>query len=114
MRDLDCFRSFARNLDARSRVPGVPFRIGFDGLLELIPGVGDFITGVMGLYAVKIAADHRLPWWGALQILFNLGLDTVLGAVPLLGDLFDFAFHAHRRNLALLEKHLHRKIRGRD
>lgn len=107
---LERFERFSRTLDTQFKVPGIPMRIGLDGALGLIPGVGDVITGGMGLYAISIARDFKLPWHVHARILKNLAVDTVVGAIPVVGDLFDFAFHAHRKNYVLLRRHINRKI----
>ena len=108
--------SFARMsqlLDRKFSLPGIPFRFGLDGVVGLIPVVGDAVTGLMGLYALKIASDHRLPWHVHTRIVWNVGVDTVIGAIPLVGDLFDFAFHAHAKNRRILERHISRRAARR-
>lgn len=69
----------------------------------LFPGMGDLLTSAAGLYTVSIALRRRLPPIVIARMLLNLGLDAAVGAVPVLGDLFDVFFRAHRRNLRLLE-----------
>ena len=100
------FSRLSHLLDRQFSLPGVPFRFGLDGVVGLIPVVGDAMTGLMGLYALKIASDHRLPWHVHGRIVWNIGVDTVIGAIPLIGDLFDFAFHAHSKNRRMLERHI--------
>lgn len=93
-------------LDTQFSVPGIPFRFGLDGILGLVPGVGDIVTGGMGLYALKVAYDHEQPLHVHGRILGNLLIDSVIGSIPLLGDIFDFAFHSHRKNYKLLKRRL--------
>ena len=100
------FARFSRYLDTQFSVPGIPFRFGVDGCIGLIPVIGDAVTGVMGLYALKIASDHKLPWHVHGRILWNVGVDTIIGAIPIVGDVFDFAFHAHAKNWRILERNL--------
>ena len=69
----------------------------------LVPGVGDIVTSGLGLYIVVVAFRKGLPAVVIARMLLNLGIDTVVGAIPVAGDLFDFAFRANRRNLALLQ-----------
>ena len=107
--EADAMTGFARMshiLDRQFAVPGIPFRFGLDGIIGLIPVVGDVVTGAMGMYALKIASDHKLPWHVRWRILWNLGVDVVIGAIPLVGDIFDFAHHAHAKNRRLLERHI--------
>jgi hypothetical protein len=74
-----------------------------DPLLGLVlPGVGDVLGSLLGLYAVVVAVRRRVSPLIIARMLLNLGLDAALGAVPILGDIFDFAFRANRRNVALL------------
>lgn len=93
-------------LDSRFRIPGTPFRFGWDSLVGLIPGAGDLAS--LGPSAYLIYKAHRL---GArkrtiVRMMANTGLDFVVGAVPILGDLFDLAFKANNRNFALLRDDL--------
>ncbi len=74
-----------------------------DPLIGLVlPGVGDVIASVLGLYIVAIALRRRVSPLVIARMLLNLGLDAAIGAVPLVGDVFDFGFRANRRNVALL------------
>jgi len=74
-----------------------------DPLIGLVlPGIGDVITSVLGLYIVAIALRRRVSPVVIARMLLNLGLDAAIGAVPLVGDVFDFGFRANRRNVALL------------
>lgn len=101
---LAAFGRLSHLLDRQFSLPGVPFRFGLDGIIGLIPVVGDVFTGLLGLYALKIAADHKLPWHVHWRIIWNLVVDAVVGAIPLVGDLFDFAHHAHAKNRRILER----------
>jgi hypothetical protein len=93
-------------MDEAVQLPGTPFRIGLDGLLGLVPGVGDLAGGLFSSWFLVAAARFGAPPSVLARMGLNIGLDAVTGAVPLLGDLFDFAWKANRRNLALLEHHL--------
>ena len=70
----------------------------------LVPGGGDVVGSLLGLYSVAIALRRRMSPVIIARMLLNLGLDALLGIVPLLGDLTDVVFKANRRNLALLEQ----------
>ncbi|HTE51742.1 MAG TPA: DUF4112 domain-containing protein [Kofleriaceae bacterium] len=69
----------------------------------LVPGLGDLLTAAVGLFIVRLAARRGLPRVVIARMLVNLGIDTAVGAIPLVGDIFDFAWRANRRNVALLE-----------
>lgn len=101
----------AELLDHRFAIPGVGWRFGLDGMLGLIPGIGDAAGGLISLYLVNEARRHGAPWPLLARMLGNVGLDLVLGAIPLIGDLFDFAFKANHRNVKLLRRHLQRRER---
>lgn len=101
--DID---QLAKLLDAQFRLPGTGFRFGLDTIVGLIPGVGDALTGGLGLYIVHRARQEGAPGHLILRMLWNLLVDTVLGAIPLVGDIFDFAFKANLKNARLLQRHL--------
>ena len=69
----------------------------------LMPGAGDLITGATGIYLVMLALRTGVPKVVVARMLINLAVDMVVGAIPFVGDLFDFAFKANQKNLALLE-----------
>jgi hypothetical protein len=73
-----------------------------DPLLGLVPGAGDVIAGLLGLYIVWVALKKRLPKRIVLRMLLNLGIDTLVGAVPVAGDVFDFVWKANKKNARLL------------
>jgi hypothetical protein len=93
-------------LDDRFRLPGTRRRIGLDGLLGLIPGIGDTATALLASYIVLEAARLGVPKNMIARMLANVGIDYVLGLVPLVGDLADFAWKANRRNARMLRDHL--------
>jgi hypothetical protein len=86
-------------------IPIGRWRIGIDPILGLIPGAGDWITAVLSLYIVYESARLGAPGSMLMRMGGNVLVEAVFGAVPLLGDLFDFAWQANTRNLALLERH---------
>lgn len=79
--------------------------IGLDGLLGLIPGVGDLTSGAISSYIVLQAAKRGVPPVVITKMLFNVGLDTILGVIPVVGDIFDFAFKANQRNIKLIHSY---------
>ena len=102
---LDRLRRYAGWLDGGFRVPGTRFRIGLDPILGLVPGLGDAAGALLatGLFAEGIR--RGVPRATLVRIASNIALDFLIGAVPLLGDLFDFGWKANLRNVALLERH---------
>lgn len=99
-------RALARMLDAAIRIPGTGRTIGLDPILGLIPGLGDLAGAALSGYIVLTAARLGAPKAVLGRMLLNLGADTLVGSVPVLGDLFDVGFRANIRNSELLDAHL--------
>ena len=98
-------RRLAWLVDGAFRIPGLRFRFGLNSLIGLVPGGGDVILASVSLYIVYQAYRLGVTRAKLLQMLGNIAIEFVGGAVPLLGDLFDMAFKANLRNIALLEQH---------
>ena len=94
-------------LDNSIRLPG-GFRVGLDGLIGLIPGVGDVIGAALSSYIVLEAAKLKLPFRLLARMTLNILIELVVGIVPIFGDMFDFAFKANLRNVRLLNEYLQR------
>ena len=98
----------SKSLDSRFRVPGLGLRVGWDSILGLVPGLGDLVTaapaGLMIVEAARLGARKR----AMARMGLNAAIDLGLGTVPLLGDLFDVFFKAHRKNAAILKDELAR------
>jgi hypothetical protein len=99
----------AKLLDVAFIVPGTNVRYGIDGLIGLIPVVGDIITTAIALWVVREARALGAPWHLTARMLGNVALDGVVGAVPLVGDAFDVMFRANMRNVRLLRRWLDRQ-----
>jgi hypothetical protein len=93
-------------LDSAIKIPGLDARIGLDGLIGLIPGAGDTIGALISSVVLSEAARLGAPKTVLLKMAFNIALDAVVGAVPVLGDLFDFVWKANQRNVQLLNDYL--------
>ena len=103
---LERLRRLAWLLDGAARVPGTRFRFGLNSLIGLVPGGGDAVLAGLSLLIVWEAHRLGVPQSLLARMLANVGVEALGGAVPLVGDLFDMAFKANLRNLALLERHL--------
>jgi hypothetical protein len=90
-------------LDAQWSIPGTRYRVGLDGLVGLIPGVGDAAGALLSTYILYEALQLGAPRRVLLRMAANIGLETVVGALPVVGDLFDVAWKANTKNVALLE-----------
>lgn len=95
-------------LDNSIRVPGTSARFGMDAVIGLVPGVGDAAGALMSAYIVVQAARLGAPASSLARMLLNVGIEALFGAVPVLGDLFDAAYKANARNVALLRGELQR------
>ncbi len=87
-------------------IPGINRPVGLDAIVGLVPVVGDVITAVMGAYLIWEARNLGMPKWKIWRMMGNLGVDTALGAIPLVGDAFDFLFRSNTRNLKIIKRHL--------
>jgi hypothetical protein len=96
----------SRLLDEQFRLPGTPYRVGLDGLLGLIPGVGDALGMLLSLYILAEAIKLGVPRLLLLRMVANIGLDTLVGTIPLVGDAFDIVWKANKKNVALLDTYL--------
>ncbi len=92
-------------LDSRFRVPGTDIRFGLDFLIGLIPFAGDIFTFSFSGLLVVAMARHGASGMVVVKMLWNILLDATVGAIPILGDLFDLQYKANRRNYRLLEEH---------
>lgn len=88
------------------RIPGTGIRFGLDPLVGLVPGVGDAAGALVAAYVVLAAARLDVPPSTLLRMLTNIAIDALLGTVPVLGDVFDVAWKANRKNVTLIERHL--------
>ena len=97
---------FAHLLDDWFRIPFTPIRIGLDGLIGLIPGLGDILAGLASFVIIVAAWIRGVPYVTLVRMMVNLGLEVVIGSIPLFGDIFDIAWKANRRNYRLMARHL--------
>lgn len=98
-------RRLAWLLDDAIALPG-GYRIGIDGIVGLIPGLGDALGLAASTYILLRARRFGVPRVVMARMIGNVLLESVIGAIPVLGDLFDFAFKANRRNIGLMEEYL--------
>ena len=101
--------AIAKLLDIAFILPGTNIRYGIDGLIGLIPVVGDIITTAISLWLVREARALGAPWYITARMLGNVAVDGVVGMVPFAGDAFDVMFRANMRNVRLLRRWLERQ-----
>ncbi len=93
-------------MDSAFQIPGVGVRFGLDALIGLVPGLGDTLTSIVSLYILGAARRYGVSRVTMLRMALNIALDYVVGAVPLVGDLFDVYWKANQMNVALLRRHV--------
>ena len=103
-------------LDEAFVIPGTGIRFGIDGIIGLVPGLGDVLAGLLSLVIPLAAWIRGVPYVTLARMAANLGIGVLVGSVPLFGDIFDILWKANRRNYRLLCRHLGapRRHTGRD
>jgi len=102
---LKWVRRLAHLLDNSIRIPGLGYRIGLDPVMGLIPGLGDVVGGILSAYIVYEAYRLGIPARITLRMLFNVGVEVLIGAVPIAGDIFDAGWKANAKNIALMDEY---------
>lgn len=97
--------SLAKLLDSKYRIPGTQFKFGLDPIIGLIPGAGDLITFLFSSGLIVIMIQQGASGKLAIKMLGNVLLDTLIGSIPILGQIFDFFYKANQRNVKLLREH---------
>jgi hypothetical protein len=95
----------AKLMDAQFTLPGTNIKFGLDALLGLVPGAGDISTFAVSGYMVMIMAKNGASGYVLARMILNILIDAIIGAVPLIGDLFDVAFKANLRNMRLMDQY---------
>jgi hypothetical protein len=103
---LEHLRAMSRLLDNAFTIPGTRYRFGLDALIGLVPGLGDAVSAVFSGYLVLQASRMGAPRSVVTRMIGNVAIDTIVGWIPLLGDIFDVAWKSNVRNMALLEQHV--------
>ena len=102
---LEMLRRWSTQLDSAFEIPGLGIRFGWDPIIGLLPGLGDMVTPLYSIATVVTGMQLGIPRVVQLRMLFNVVIDAVVGAVPLVGDAFDVAWKANDWNMRLLERH---------
>ena len=93
-------------LDEAFPIPGTRIRFGVDAIIGLVPGIGDVLAGLASLVIPLAAWIRGVPYVTLVRMAANLGIGVLVGSIPILGDAFDIAWKANRRNYRLLTRHL--------
>lgn len=105
--------ALARLMDGSLVIPGTNVRLGLDAIIGLVPVAGDVITGLISGYLIWEARRLGAPKWVIGRMVANTFLDTTLGAIPFVGDVFDVLFRGNMKNMALLRRHMEKRGLGR-
>ncbi|RZA16301.1 MAG: DUF4112 domain-containing protein [Proteobacteria bacterium] len=103
---LDIIRRLSHFLDNAIPIPGTKYRVGLDPIIGLIPGIGDAVTSLMSTYIILIAMQMGVSRWTLTRMVFNVLIESIVGIVPVVGDLFDAAWKSNEKNRILLEASL--------
>ena len=93
-------------MDSAFTIPGTQIVMGLDAILGLVPVIGDAIAGMISGYIILEAKKLGAPRLLVARMAGNAAIDTLVGSIPILGDVFDVAFKANRKNVALLKRHI--------
>src|SRR4051812_47282655 len=96
-------QTLAKLMDSQFRIPGTDFRFGMDAIIGLIPGVGDLTTFGISGFMLFIMAKNGASGCVLARMMLNVVIDTIVGAIPLFGDLFDFAYKSNTKNVRLMQ-----------
>lgn len=99
------FARIARLLDSKFEIPGTRIRFGLDPILSLVPVFGDLVTLVISSMLIYTMHNHGASRKVVVKMLLNAGLDTLIGAIPFVGTVFDVFYKANDRNIRLLKEH---------
>lgn len=103
--DLKWLDTVTRLMDNQFRIPGTSIRFGFDVLIGLIPGIGDIITLGIGGLLVTTMVRKGASGMVVVKMIGNIILDSLVGVIPVIGDIFDVTYKSNRRNMKLLREH---------
>ncbi len=102
---LNRLSNLAYMLDDRFRVPGTNIRFGLDGVVGLVPGIGDIATAAISGYIVLEARRLGIPKRLLMKMVSNIAIDAAVGIIPIVGDFADIHWKANRKNVRLLLEH---------
>ena len=106
---LQRLRRLSGILDKVITIPGTSIHLGIDPILGIIPWFGDFLGLLLSSYIILEAAQIGVPAGILIQMLFNILVDSLIGTIPAVGDLFDVVWTANEYNIKLIQKHLTRQ-----
>jgi hypothetical protein len=106
--------NWATNLDARFRIPFTPIRFGLDPLVGLVPALGPLLGVLLSVYIFGSAFRYKVPLRAILRMVSNIGIEFIVGLIPVLGSMFDVYWRANIKNVDLLREHLTPEVAARE
>ena len=100
---LELIKRISYILDSAIPIPGTKYRVGLDPIIGLIPGIGDALTSLVSSYIVLSGMQMNVSRWTLVRMVFNIMIESVVGIVPVVGDVFDAYWKSNERNRVLLE-----------
>jgi hypothetical protein len=95
----------AKLMDNQFRIPGTNFRFGLDAIIGLLPGAGDLSTFAISTFMLFVMAKNGASGFVMARMILNVLIDSLIGSIPLIGDLFDFAYKSNTKNMRLMREH---------
>ena len=102
---LKNLNALAKLMDSQFKIPGTTIKFGLDALIGLVPGAGDFATFLISGYMITVMAKNGASGFVLARMVLNVVIDSLFGAIPVLGDIFDVAFKSNERNVKLMQEH---------
>ena len=104
--DIDRLERLAHNMDNLIPIPGTEIRVGLDAVLGFVPVVGDLLSLTPSVYIYRQGHKAGVSSHTKGRMIFNIAVDTLIGSIPLIGDIFDIGFKSKVKNVALIRAHL--------
>ncbi|RYY06492.1 MAG: DUF4112 domain-containing protein [Sphingobacteriaceae bacterium] len=92
-------------LDEKFTLPGTKFKFGLDPIINLVPVAGDISGFLVAASLVWVMARHGISRKVLILMVLNIMLDTIIGGIPFIGQVFDFYYKSNTRNIKLLKEH---------
>ena len=105
---IEQLRRIAELMDGQFRIPGTNIEYGLDAIIGLVPGIGDVICGLLSVWLIREAQQLGIPKWLVARMAWNVAVEVGVGSIPIIGDFFDVAWKANRKNIELLSRHFNR------
>ncbi|SVD53269.1 uncharacterized protein METZ01_LOCUS406123 [marine metagenome] len=96
-------KTLSHKLDEAITIPGTERKIGIDPIIGLIPGVGDFVGGILSLYIMHAGIAMGASRKDIIRMFGNVALEFIIGCIPIVGDVFDATWKSNQRNVELIE-----------